>query len=449
MGLIGDWIVGQVQRGRQANQDRALLESLASYGQDNGQGNSTPNAAAVPASGPEADMVPTGGGGGGGFDPSAVGNSVPTAVQNYGAPTPTRDTGNDASYAAQRGAQADAIRRVIQAYNPGAKDLHTAVKGLGVDQLEGILRAYSIRSAMDQQAARMQDYEAQAMMRRQNAIDDQTAGQFVNNFMQAPDQQVGDPEMGEGTRPPTMQERWNFAAKSTPGFGGRVVPKVVEALTKYGQMADSAAGGVAKPVIGEGPFPGTRIVQVPGTKEWKLVSDPSGQALQPAINPETGEQIPGLFQLGNKPVQVPQPKARPVPESFHKAMDQVSSDYADALGTMQKPDSEFLDSTTGNPLSAAKIKARRTAAAGMLKAAQAKGQALADRYHAAGDIPDEMYQQVYQGLGLAAPMGAPGAAGTPGGSAGKVMVQDKKGNKYWLPKGQLPAAKAQGYTLVQ
>lgn len=391
-----------IQRGWQANKDRALLESLASYGDGSGTSGTNAAAQAQPAAG-----------GGGGFDPSQAG----------------QDDDEGPSPAAQRGMQADALRKVIMAYHPDAKDMHTALKGMSADQLEGIVKGFAVRSMQEDQAAQAEDRRAQAQMRRQNATDDQAAGQFVNNFLTAPGQEVGDPEMGTGTRPPTLEERWAHAAQNTPNFGGRVVPKVIEALSKYSAM--DAPGAAGTPVFREGPFPGTKVAQVPGSKKWQLVTDPNATSIEQATD-EEGNPIQGVYRMGNHAVVTPAAKAatRPVPESFHRAMDQVTTDITSAQSTL---DDETAD------------KDKKARAQRMLKAAQAQGKSIADRYHAAGDIPDELHSQAYQDLGLPAPKPAAKAAAP---AAEKRITVQKGGKKYSLPASQKAEAVRQGYTVV-
>jgi hypothetical protein len=122
----------------------------------------------------------------------------------------------------------------VQAYAPGAKDLHTGLKGMSVDQLEGMLKGYTLKqAAAEQQArlgeygARMQDYQAQAALRGQQGQSDAVAGDALRNYGSYV------PPEGQSEKP---GDRMRYALSQVPSAGGRYLPKVIESLEKYEQL---------------------------------------------------------------------------------------------------------------------------------------------------------------------------------------------------------------------
>jgi len=264
MGLLTDWI----SRSRQATQDRTALESLTNYGN-------------------------------GGFDPTSGYQG------GQGAAGGDNGDGSDlTSYAVQRGQQADALRKLIKAYSPDSTDTHTALQAMSVDQLEGLLRGYTMKSASDMQAARMADYQAQAAQRAQMAQDDMSIGAAVNRYANAPVVAAGyDTEPtpgstgGAGTgastmREPTADERFRYAL-ATPGLSGRAVPKLIESLTRYGEAGD------APMVIKDNPYPGLSIVTSrTGRGGIHVVEDPNAAGASDALKPNyTEDPVTGARTL--------------------------------------------------------------------------------------------------------------------------------------------------------
>jgi hypothetical protein len=208
----------------------------------------------------QLDVMGAGGNGGtstassGGFDPS---------VDPAGEVSPSLDDAESA------GKKAEAIRNVLTAYNPHPQ-AKTALKAMSLGQLEGMLKGYAAKSAMDEHAARMQDYQAQAQLRTQQAADDQSIGAFLKNYASAPDV---DEYQGEGQtmpRPANPTERFNYAMKISP-VSGRAVPRLIDSLTKYGQATEDNS-----PVVTPGPYPGVSIV---GSRSGRggvhVVTDPN------------------------------------------------------------------------------------------------------------------------------------------------------------------------------
>jgi hypothetical protein len=260
----------------------------------------------------QLDVLGAGGGGGtsaassGGFDPSSGG----------GDPAGEDSSALDAAEA--NGKKADAIRNVLTAYNPHPQ-AKTALKAMSLGQLEGMLKGYAMKSAMEEHSARMQDYQAQAQLRTQQAADDQGIGTFLKNYASAPDV---DEYQGEGTTMPrsaSPSERFNYAMKIAP-VSGRAVPRLIDALTKYGQATEDNS-----PVVMPGPYPGVSIV---GSRSGRggvhVVTDPNaegeGSALKPTPweDPVTGKR----FLLYGKSAQAsgenPE-KAQPQQKGFQPA----------------------------------------------------------------------------------------------------------------------------------
>lgn len=201
-------------RGTQANELRAQAETLAG-----------PDAAAPAGAGPGAPAGSEGDTSMGGFNPVTPSNGAGGEDQG---PSP----------AAQRGTQADALRKVIQSYAPGEKDLHTALKGMSVDQLEGMLKGYALKQSAAEHAARLDDYQAQAQLRRQNALDDQTVGKLIKAYGTYEPQELDD----SGNPVEAPGERLRHAFTQVPEAGGRALPKAVEALTRYEQLLNPKKG---------------------------------------------------------------------------------------------------------------------------------------------------------------------------------------------------------------
>lgn len=203
-------------RGNQASELRAQAESLA--GLANGEEAAGGSAVAAPpgSEGDNSGGLP--GQGTGGFNPV-----TPVASGEESGPSPAMAAGN----------QADAIRKLVKAYAPEAKDLHSGLKALSLDQLEGMLKGYGMKQSAAEHQAKLADYQAQAALRRQQAMDDQTVGKLVKAYG------MYEPEDVETAAP---GERLREAFKQVPEAGGRVLPKAIEALTRYEQLINPKAG---------------------------------------------------------------------------------------------------------------------------------------------------------------------------------------------------------------
>nr|WP_294577615.1 hypothetical protein [uncultured Rhodopila sp.] len=196
--------------------------------------------------------------------PPAPGTAGAGPMMN-GQPAAQGANGNAQDAMDARGDKADAIRKLVGLYAPSAAK---ASKAMSLEQLEGTLQAYSIQTARQKQQAQMQDLQAQAQLRRQQALDDESVGRAVNAYAGAP--QV--PDGNGGMRDPTPDERFQSALK-TPGLAGRAVPKLMDSLTRYQQML---AGQDAPVVSKDTPYPGVSIISTKsGRGGVHVVTDPS------------------------------------------------------------------------------------------------------------------------------------------------------------------------------
>lgn len=376
--------------GRGRMRDR-LLAQLSTYGQDDEDGGTD-----QPGAGPDEGAA-TGG-----------------TVQTDAAGNPINGGGNAADAIAQSGKKADAIRKLITTYNPNLKD---HVKALSTDQLEGVLQGYAVNSAMQERqqkirmmAAQLQDFQAQAAQRNQGAADDQSLGEALKNYANA---DASDPEGDE----PTQQDRMLSALK-TPGLAGRSVPKLIEALSKYGEVSGDGA-----PVVTAGPFKGTAIV---GSKSGRggvhVVTDPSqsGEDLTPGSyeDPTTGQR----FAFRGKqflPAGVNPEKAQPVLTPQH------DPETGDLIGWSQ---TDMRGHATFTPVKNG----------GLKQATDQDGQALAGFYMDPSGKLHDTRSALQKTMGT----GAPAAPAKAGG----VAQPKSKADLAALPAGALYVNPADGKT---
>lgn len=125
MSQLGDFLTGMVQRSHQGTQDRAALNTLAQFSDDQ--------------------------------DSSAT------------------------EQLAQRGKQANALRNVIKSYSDNP-DLGHAINSLGVDQLEGIMHGLAVNSAMSEAQARTGEQQAQTAWLNQRAAESSEEGNALSEF---------------------------------------------------------------------------------------------------------------------------------------------------------------------------------------------------------------------------------------------------------------------------
>lgn len=201
-----------------------------------------------------------------------------------------------AGYFVNRANQAKSLRATIKAYNP---DMGDAVDSMGVDQLEGVLKGWSLKNASDLQNARLADYSAQAQLRQQQAADDQSLGQALNRYANAPDveaplvtDQDQGPESPTVMRAATPDERVRYAM-ATPGLSGRAVPRLLDALDKYNQSLEQ---GAAPAVLKDNPYPGVSLIL--GRGGVHVVQDPNAGAAGEKLTPTyTEDPVTGARAL--------------------------------------------------------------------------------------------------------------------------------------------------------
>jgi hypothetical protein len=231
----------------------------------------------------------------GGFNPMAPGQQgAPGADDGSGGGGAGENRGP--SPAAQRGAQAEAIRKLIKTYAPDAKDLHTATKGMSVDQLEGMLKGYALKQAGAEQAARVQDWQAQARMRDQQVQDDQTVGKLLKAYGTF---DPGTDDEGNALVA-SPGERMQFALKQVPEAGGRVLPKAVDALTRYEQLLNPKAGEDLTAHFEEDPVTGARFYRSGKTSIGSGFNPGTSQAKDPVAHFDEDGKVTGFSTWDSK-----------------------------------------------------------------------------------------------------------------------------------------------------
>jgi hypothetical protein len=125
MSTLGDFLSGMVQRSHQGTQDRAALNTLAQFSDDQ-----------------DSDAT---------------------------------------DKLAQRGKQASALRNVIKSYSDNP-NLGQAINGLGVDDLEGIMHGMALNSAMSEAQSRMAEQQAQAAWLQQRTAESGDEGNAGAQF---------------------------------------------------------------------------------------------------------------------------------------------------------------------------------------------------------------------------------------------------------------------------
>lgn len=410
---LGDFLMGLWQRGQQRNQDAATLEALASYGGTNGPDGGAPAGAPADQSGGYNPMMPTPSGGGGNEEAGDEG------------PSP----------AAQAGQRADAIRKLVQAYAPDAKDLHTGLKAMSLGQLEGMLKGYTMQQAAQENSARIQLQQAQVnneiaqgKLRDQQAKDDQTVGKLVNAY--------GSYSTGTGPDgqelPASPGERLRYALSQVPeAAGGRVLPKAIEALSRYEQVANSGGGTSKMPQ--EFKIGNRTGIYSPATGHFQMDKAP-GSDLKPLEVPDRdGNVIAYMMPTGDGRYTKLDPAATIKPADIARMqLGQINAHRRDHTEwAKEMRDQQANLSNMGSPKSDA------------YKSAQARVDALK-----AAEPKLDDYLAPIKALTPAAGKG-PGAQAAADGPVERVTVQDKDGNTFTVPKNQLAIAKKQGYEPVQ
>lgn len=274
--------------------------------------------------------------------------------------------------------------------NLGARDKVSAIGGA--------MQAYTTKMQQAKGAAEIADLESQTnernamgAYRSQQAQQDEALGPAIAAYVQTP-----------GSADEKMA-----AAFGTPGVGGRNAERLFGDIQKYLQVRDTGRE-LGAPNFSEGPYPGTKIISLPGSRQWQLARDPS-QAIQAAVDPDTGEPIPNSLLVNGKLVQQKQAAAPKIPDSFNKTMDQVSGTIADAQAVLNDPSAD----------AAAIARNKRN-----LAAAQSRGKAIVDRHYTTGIFNEDQRNQFYSELGLQAP--AAKGASAPTGNGKKLSADEAK-----------------------
>jgi hypothetical protein len=131
---------------------------------------------------------------------------------------------------------------------------------MGAQDKAGLVQGVVEANTQKQLAARMEDYAAQARLRDQQAQDDQSIGSFLKSYADAPPVSTPAQEIDYGgeepatTRDRTPAERFHYALSESP-VTGRAVPRLIDALAKYGHMEDDQPV-----VVKDNPYPGMAMV---------------------------------------------------------------------------------------------------------------------------------------------------------------------------------------------
>ena len=160
---------------------------------------------------------------------------------------------------------------------------------------------YIKNQGVQEMAARMKDWDAQAGQRQQQVQDDQTAGAFLQNYLTAPETTT-DPDGTE--RPTSPQERLSMAAGKTPGMSGRILPKVMDSLAKWQavQQKPAPTDNELSTTFSEDPTTGARFANR-GKQILPAGYDPDTQKDGPVYSPDgkmfwSGKQWTPLKELG-------------------------------------------------------------------------------------------------------------------------------------------------------
>lgn len=164
MSTLGDFLTGMVQRSHQGTQDRAALNTLAQFSDDQ-----------------DSDAT---------------------------------------DKLAQRGKQASALRKVIQSYSDNP-DLGHAINGLGVDDLEGILHGMALNSAMRAEQSQIQQRQAETAWTNQRSQESADEGDATGQLMRA----YGDIRQADPTIKPgdAMMQAFGQVGKVNPRAGAALL----------------------------------------------------------------------------------------------------------------------------------------------------------------------------------------------------------------------------------
>jgi hypothetical protein len=182
----------------------------------------------------------------------------------------------------EHAAKAKALRNVVKAYagdDDTGKALVARADTMSLPELEGYVQGQAAQQQMKLMQARLADYAAQTEYRKQQVADEQSAGAFLQNYLNAP-APVAD----------TAQARMGYAAANTPNMSGRVLPKVLDSLARWQQVANPDGAEVAPK---ETVVAGKKVIFNPRTGNFQTVDDSlDPQPVQDEDGNLYGHQVP-------------------------------------------------------------------------------------------------------------------------------------------------------------
>lgn len=148
----------------------------------------------------------------------------------------------------------------------------------GLSRADRIARHAAYQEKLGEQSvlAKIKSYGALEDERRAAVEDERVTGQFLRNYLTAPEPGSGDygGEAPDATPYAGMEGRFRWAAEQTPNLAGRHLPRIIEALSRYQTVAGKEAGGTAPQVdILDLPF-GNKGAVLRGSKDLKTFSNP-------------------------------------------------------------------------------------------------------------------------------------------------------------------------------
>lgn len=357
------------------------------------------------------------------------GEGIAKAVENYKG---IQDAGKAADYFMKAGGD-EAFQTM---------GIHPEVwKTLGSREKIAAVSGYMKQQGVEEAAAKIKEYQgiaewrkAQADRAQQDTADEGPIGTAVNRFATMPPislaianygsapQDESPADEGDGatteppaTREPSFQERMRYAL-ATSGLAGRHVPKLIEALSKYGQMAGDADGAVTPPI--EYPVMGGKYTAIGwrGNKNRSVVKNVDTSNYTPP---------PGTYLTPDGQVKALPKEAGPakLPDAASALLATQASTIADNTAKLDMSDEELAKTEVGIDGKQARTKANRA----ILRAQQA-AKTIIDTHRTLGYYGDEERNDLYQHYGLKTPTGK-GSAKEVAAPKGRGYT-DKSGRVY-------------------
>ena len=337
--------------------------------------------------------------------------------------------------AAKQGKEARLLRKVMTHSSP---DMGDAVEGMSTERLRGVLKGWALgqqqdgeRAKAQEHAARMRLYMAQEEERQNRVASEATTGEFMKNLFTAPDvtaeEGVGAGEFGPPnrvTRPSTVREATKWAAAQTPNLRSRDWGGVASMIKNYSEVVNENGGADPQFVANTTLVPGQALTGMRGSKQWQAL--PTGQMGVQLLDDGNGNQIPVVMGPRGNPQQLRAPTAKSVPESYHKAMDELGTALAETQSNLEMTDDEIKTKASwkGTPEGYRKVQAR------VLESLQQRTKQTVDRYHSTGFLTDDARDQGYAEAGLTAPAGAAGDAKSAAAGSGPKVVSREMAHEF-------------------